>query len=153
MKKKLILSAAIILCIAVGIFFIADKNDKLSYSKCVGEYEDTELINRCIEKGESYAIGVNSKGKPVFKDINAAFEQAKADYALGFEYLHKYEHLPEISRKQSVWSAYFLKAMEANPPMTVENYDIIKKQCIDITKFFDIYENSFKPAAQWLGEG
>jgi hypothetical protein len=145
MKRKIIIAMLILIPVVALIVSVAVVKDRLSYSKCVGECENTELANRWLEKGEAYEVGVNSKGQPIFKNSEAAFEQAKIDYQLGFDYLYQYEHLPVLSEKPSVCNKYYIQAMQANPPMTVENYEIIKTQCIEITRFLGMYLRSFKP--------
>lgn len=145
MKKKIIFRVCIILCVVCTIFFVADRNKKLSYSQCVGEFERTEFVNKWLEKGEVYAVGVNSRGNAIFKDRKAAYEQAKNDYKKAFDYLYEYKHLPELSSKASVCTRYYTEAMQANVPMTVHDYEEIQKQCNEAAGFLEIYLNSFEP--------
>lgn len=145
MKRKVVMFMVVFIPIVIVISSIVVVKDRLSYSKCVGECENVELANRWREKGKAYEIGVNSKGKPIFKDAKAAFEQAKSDYKLGFDYLYQYTDVPVLSRKASVCHQYYIQAMQANPPITVKEYETIRTQCIEITCFLEKYLNSFKP--------
>lgn len=118
MRKKILCAIVIIVPIVIVLISIAVINNRLSYSKCVGECENTELVEHW---------------------------RAKFDYRQGFDYLYQYKKLPVLSGTPSVCDKYFLYAMQANPPMTVKDYEIIKRQCKEIAGFLDIYLNSFKP--------
>lgn len=145
MRKKILCAIVIIVPIVIVLISIAVINNRLSYSKCVGECENTKLVEYWRAKGEAYELGVNSRGQVIFKDAKLAFEQAKFDYKQGFDYLYQYKKLPVLSGSPSVCDKYFLYAMQANPPMTVKDYEIIKRKCKEIAGFLDIYLNSFKP--------
>lgn len=144
MKKKILLTSSILIIIGTLFAIIVIHNQKISYSKVVGEYSNTDFVDKWESLGENYSIGVNSRGYPIFKNTDAAFEQAKNDFSEGFEYLHKYKGLPEVSKNLSVLEKYKQEAAQANPPMTAENYEEAKKQCLKIAQFVDTYENSFQ---------
>lgn len=141
-KNLLISSFFCIICVVLIIVFI-DNQQKKSYAKVVGEYSDTSLTNLWANKGEAYSIGMNAKGRPVFKDLDAAFEQAQVDFSKGFAYLYQYKKLPKLSKRKSVWKQYHKQSFQANPPMTVPDYEEIGEQCRWICAFFSIYADSF----------
>ncbi|EOR19963.1 hypothetical protein A500_19434 [Clostridium sartagoforme AAU1] len=75
-------------------------------------------------------------GMPVFKDANKAFKQAKIDFAYGFDFIKDEFNLNKVNR--FYWKPYKTYGWQ----VTTED-DELKKQCLDISVFFDIYENSF----------
>ena len=101
------------------------------------------LVERWQQYGEAYAIGANKDGMPIFKDRKAAMKQAKKDYGLGFEYLREYRNFPKISDNPKVCQQYKMLGWQTVPPMTVENYEEIGRQCGMVSRFLDIYCNSF----------
>ena len=109
----------------------------------MGECDNQELVERWQQYGEAYAIGANKDGMPIFKDREAAMKQAKKDYGLGFEYLREYRNFPKISDNPKVCQQYKMLGWQTVPPMTVENYEEIGRQCGMVSRFLDIYCNSF----------
>lgn len=75
-------------------------------------------------------------------------EQAKNDYKLGFDYLYQHTDVPVLTRNSSVCVQYFVQAVNIKIPETIQDYDIIKKQCSEIAGFLSIYLNSFEPAQE-----
>lgn len=105
-------------------------------SSVVGEYNVSEL-NIDFGTNEAYEIGANYKGMPIFKNTDKALAQAISDYQLGFESLAAEFNLEPISHENyEMYKAYGWQTNVSD--------EMIKQQCIDITGFFDIYENSFK---------
>ena len=113
-----------VLVLVIMTVCVVQVRQKVLYDSVVGACSNQELTDRWQSRGEAYDIGVNSKGMVIFKDRKAALKQALKDYELGFEYLQAYQHLTKV-------------------PMTVENYEKIGQQCIQIAAFMKIYLNSF----------
>lgn len=131
MKKSFIT----ILTICMTLMFTACGNSK---SKVVREYDISNLGGDFLKSGnEAYAIGANKEGKPIFIDTDKAFNQALIDFAEGFAAIERECGLEPISEKN--WEEYKTYGWQ----LTTDNEDI-RKQGIQITQFFDIYENSFK---------
>ncbi|WP_291958178.1 M56 family metallopeptidase [Mahella sp.] len=107
-------------------------------SKVVSEYEYIDnLGGDFVRSGiEAYAIGANRDGMPVFKNPDAAFAQAKKDYADGFAEIAKEFDLDPVSKNN-----YDLYKIYGWQLTTKEQ--AIRKQGVTISQFFDIYENSF----------
>ncbi len=129
--------AVSILSIAVIVGCAANPNHAEKPLEAVGEYEGNTLGGEFLKSGKSaYDIGVSQYGRPIFKDADAAFEQALEDYADGFEYIADSFGLPSITKyNYGLYKTYGWQAAS-------ENEDIYS-QCRAITQFFDIYENSF----------
>ena len=108
-------------------------------AEVVNEYEDIDKLgSEFIHSGvEAYEIGADKNGMPVFKDPDAALEQAKEDFAEGFKQLENEFDLKPVSKDN--WDGYKIYGWQT----TSEDADIAK-QCMEITSFFDIYENSYK---------
>lgn len=86
---------------------------------------------------EAYSLGENSKGMPIFEDIDKALAQAIIDYADGFKAIEEQYNLKPVSKKN--WRDYKTYGWQLN----IEDENIIK-QGVAISRFFDFYENSFQ---------
>ncbi len=133
-----------VILIGLMIGCILYTTHKNTYAKVVGNCENKSLVDYWEQFGESYAIGVNAEGYPIFRDMDAAFEQAQIDWAEGFAYLYQYTDAPKFSKKRKVLKKYKLNAfLQTSVPMTVENYEEIERQCRIIAKFAGIYLDSY----------
>ncbi len=144
MKKRYRNILVIVIFMIFTAVYLVYAEKKIDYSKVVGNCENKSLVDYWEQFGESYAIGVNAEGYPIFRDMDAAFEQAQIDWAEGFAYLYQYTDAPKFSKKRKVLKKYKLNAfLQTSVPMTVENYEEIERQCRIIAKFVDIYLNSY----------
>lgn len=126
---------AIVLIMSIMLMITACGN---SNGEVVGEYDTSELRGDFIKSGnDAYDIGVNKDGMPIFKDNDKAFNQALIDYADGFSAIQKEFDLKAIGEKS--WEEYATYGWQ----LSTDDKDILK-QGKEITRFFDIYENSFK---------
>ena len=74
---------------------------------------------------------------PIFKHHNKAFQQAQIDFKQGFEATsEEYELKPVNKRNYKDYMAYTWQLETKD--------ETVRQQGLMITKFFDIYENSFK---------
>jgi hypothetical protein len=143
-KKRIVLMIFSVLVLVIMTVCVVQVRQKVLYDSVVGACSNQELTDRWQSRGEAYDIGVNSKGMVIFKDRKAALKQALKGYELGFEYLQAYQHLPKVSGSPKVCRKYALTAsQQTSVPMTVENYEKIGQQCIQIAAFMKIYLNSF----------
>lgn len=137
MKKyyTIVLITAIILIMGIVFMITTCGNPN---GEVVGEYDTSKLGGDFIKSGnDAYNIGANKDGMPIFKDNDKAFNQALIDYADGFLAIQKEFDLKLISKKS--WGEYATYGWQ----LSTDDKDILK-QGQEITKFFDIYENSFK---------
>ena len=142
-KKRIIAAVAVTVVLIAAIVAVPVIRREICYGTVVGECDNQELVERWQQYGEAYAIGANKDGMPIFKDRKAAMKQAKKDYGLGFEYLREYRNFPKISDNPKVCQQYKMLGWQTVPPMTVENYEEIGRQCGMVSRFLDIYCNSF----------
>lgn len=138
LKRKSILVivvALVIIGIAAIIYYNkASTPSNPKYSKVVGEYSSSLATD--FGGGKAYAIGVNSKGMPVFKNLDEAFSQALIDYKDGFATIQRECFLLPINKLN--WREYGIYGWQ------IETEDEnIQTQCMRISQFFDVYENSF----------
>ncbi|MGM9928377.1 MAG: hypothetical protein ACI35P_10565 [Bacillus sp. (in: firmicutes)] len=105
-------------------------------SKVVGEYDTSRLSEDFGNEG-AYEIGANIAGMPVFKDTEKALQQAQIDFRKGFEATAEEYSLEPVSH--SNYKDYKTYAWNLGT-----KDEIAKQQGIMITKFMDIYENSFE---------
>lgn len=106
-----------------------------SPSKVVDDYDNSQLSANFGDK-EAYEIGANAKGMPIFKDPEMALQQAQNDYKKGFDATRVEFNLMPISNKN--YKDYMTYAWQ----LETKDETVIK-QGILVSKFLDIYENSF----------
>lgn len=125
----LILFFGVTICGQIGI-----PKENPRYSKVVAPYDTGTLPTDFV--GEAYAMGANSRHKPVFKDRDAAFQKALVDFKDGFRALQQQYWL--LPPGKLTWRRYKIYGWQL-----VTKDRSLQKQGADISCFFDIYENSF----------
>lgn len=145
MKKNLIaIYLFVLFFIILGSFLIYSRYPKYDTNKAyVSEY----IVGDKGVKGNvdityfgnnpAYKIGANREGYAVFKNPEQAFSQMKVDYAKGITAIQKEYRLMLLSRWNfKEYESYGWQFMKTDDADAV-------KQAKDITKFMDIYDNSF----------
>lgn len=107
-----------------------------SLSTVVDEY-DVSKLSHDFGDNKAYEIGANVEGMPIFKDTQKALKQAKVDYKEGFEAVAKEFKLEPISHHN--YQDYKKYAWQ----ITVKDNNL-QQEGVEISKFLDIYENSFE---------
>ena len=137
-----LLVAAVILCLAVAVCFLTDPFASVR-NPSVQEYvPGAEGILGSVDKesleslSPDFAIGADRYGRAVFKDPYKAFNAFKALYAEGIALIRQENDLPPITRTK--YSAYKKLGWQATTG-TAE----AQTQAAFVSKFLDIYENSF----------
>jgi len=124
-------SMKMMICIAL-LTFLAACN---SPSKVVNDY-DTSQLSTDFGDNEAYEIGANAQGMPIFKDHMKALQQAQIDYKQGFDAtVVEYDLLP-------INNENYRDYMKLAWQLEVKD-EMIKQQGVMVSKFLDIYENSF----------
>ncbi|MGE4354477.1 MAG: M56 family metallopeptidase [Oscillospiraceae bacterium] len=132
-----IIIAALASCIVVAVCFLTNPKTGEDPAKVVGEYDTSSLGGAFATSGNSaYKIGMNAYGMPVFADMDAAFDAILEDCAEGFAYLSNEFSLPAVTKQN-------YEAYKAYGWQTGASNEAVRKQCVEISQFFDIYENSF----------
>lgn len=106
-------------------------------SVVVMEYDMSQLPSD-FGGDEVYLIGANGKGIPVFVYPDRAFEQALIDYKDGFKAIQREFYLLPVSR--FTWKPYKAYGWQ----LSSEDERLVD-QGYEISRFLDIYENSFSP--------
>ncbi|MDL4839108.1 hypothetical protein [Aquibacillus rhizosphaerae] len=110
--------------------------DNLTLSTVVDEYDVSKLSSN-YGNNKAYEIGANVEGLPIFKDAQKALNQIKLDCKEGFEAVATEFELNPISHKN--YEDYKKYAWQ----ITVKDKSV-QQQGVEISKFLDIYENSFE---------
>lgn len=132
-KMKKYYDMILIVCMVLMLTACSNPN-----SEVVHEYDTSKLGGDFVKSNnEAYDIGANKDGMPIFKDVDKAFNQALIDYADGITAIQREFDLKPISSKN--WEEYKTYGWQ----LSTDDKDILK-QGGEITRFFDIYENSFK---------
>ncbi|MEV5026599.1 hypothetical protein [Paenibacillus sp. LPE1-1-1.1] len=106
-----------------------------SPSKVVDDY-DTSQLSADFGGNDAYEIGANAKGMPIFKDHKKALQQAQIDYKQGFDATAVEYDLMPIGNENYRDYKKFARQLETKDEM-------VKQQGVMVSKFLDIYENSF----------
>ncbi len=142
-NKKMINMFFMFMIVTLIIFYVFNRYTRIDYP-----YTQEYIIGQSNIKGSvdveyfskndlKFEIGANEYGYAVFKEPNIAFKVLKEKYSDGISLIKREYHLPPLSH------------------YTYKIYGIYGSQCITgtknekiqadfISKFFDIYENSFK---------
>lgn len=138
-----VIAASVILCVVVAVCFLTDPISGIR-NPWVQEYTpgaEGILGNVDKEKYESihpdFAIGADRYGRAVFKDPYQAFDTMVELYAQGLALIQEENDLPPISRDN--YAAY-----QAYGWQMTSGSEEAQDQAAFITKFLDIYENSFE---------
>ena len=105
----------------------------------VAECEESQIENAAfpVNTKEAYRVGLNKEGKMIFYSTQAALEQLKEDYGEALAQLQEEFELKDVTERTI--HMYGVLGWQS----TTEN-EALKKECRDITDFFNIYEHSFK---------
>ena len=137
-----VLILALILCVAVAVCFLTDPvpyirnpwvRDYIPGGDGILGSIDPEFYESI---SEDFAIGADRYGRAVFKDPHKAFDTFTTLYAEGIALIQEQNGLTPISGKN--YSAYKKLGWQ-----TTSGPDEAQKQARFVTKFLDIYENSF----------
>lgn len=137
-----VLILALILCVAVAVCFLTDPvpyirnpwvRDYIPGGDGILGSIDPEFYESI---SEDFAIGADRYGRAVFKDPHKAFDTFTTLYAEGIALIQEQNGLTPISGKN--YSAYKKLGWQ-----TTSGPDEAQEQARFVTKFLDIYENSF----------
>lgn len=132
-----IIIAALVSCAVVAVCFLTNPRTDQDPAKVVGEYDVSLLGGAFVTSGNPvYQIGRNAYGMPVFINSDAAFDAILDDCADGFAYFSNEFDLPAVTKRE--YEAYKTYGWQ-----TDASHETVRKQCVEISQFFDIYENSF----------
>ena len=133
---------AVVLCAAVAVCFLTDPISAVR-NPWVQEYVPGEPgILGSVDKSKyesisgDFAIGADKYGRAVFKDPHRAFDTFTALYADGISLIQKENDLRPISKRN--YTAYKKLGWQ-----TTSGPETARAQAAFVTKFLDIYENSF----------
>lgn len=146
MKRKISLLFIIVLLIGLGIYFYntkGNKNDDLIINPYTQEYVSGQGnikgdvdIEKYKSISEKFDIGADENGYAVFKDPYRAFYEFEVLYSKGIEAIEKEFHLKPMTKDRfQVYKTYGWQ-------ITKSTYEE-QKQARFVTRFLDIYENSF----------
>ena len=139
--KKFFIILGILIVVFGGIFVIVKQGSVPIFfsvqeyiprvKNCKGEVDK----NYFLEKSSDFEIGANIKGEAVFKHPNKAFKRLINDYGQVLKKIEEENHLAKISKKN--YRVYMQYGWQ------VSGTDDEQAQGQFVTKFLDIYENSF----------
>jgi len=133
-----ILSGIAILIVAVICVVNPKSASQEAPSKVVGEYDVSSLGGAYLESGNpAYEIGANIYGKPVFVDAAKAFKAMKEEYSDALELIREQFDLSSITKRN--YDAYKVYGAQV-----VTEDESLRKKCVAVSQFLDIYENSFE---------
>lgn len=145
MNKKILFVISSFFIITILVFLVLNSLDNVydKDKKWVKEYVvgDEGILGNVdisdLGNNSAYDIGADKDGYAVFKNPDKAFKQMQKDYALGLEAIKREYNLFSISDVN--WKEYGTYGWQLTETTDTETI----RQAIMITKFMDIYENSF----------
>ena len=148
-KKKILMIVTIILIILFTIIigkillvkygFAYDNDLKYAqiYIKNEGNIKGNVDINEFGKISTHFDIGANKYGKAVFKNPSNAFKHLKKEYAEGIKLIKDEFNLPNLSN-------FTYKAYKTYGWQVTKGTKKAKEEAKFVSKFLDIYENSFR---------
>ena len=137
MKNKeilFIILLSLILCYPVISIHIFENKQSDIYKNAVEEYNAIN-INPYFNTKEAYEMGLNSLGKPIFKNVKGAFKQAMSDFKKSCEFL---ETELQFGTVQYNWQEYVQQ--RAWQPQCEEE---LQYEMNLLFTFLNVYKNSF----------
>jgi beta-lactamase regulating signal transducer with metallopeptidase domain len=138
-----IIVVAVITCIVTAVCFLTNPINDSARNPYVQEYTPGQgNIRGSVDTAsfeqisEDFAIGADQYGIAVFKDPNKAFETFRTLYANGIALIQKENDLPPFSQK--TYDLYKTYGWQ-----TTTGTEKQQAQATFVTKFLDVYENSF----------
>lgn len=101
-----------------------------------GNIQGNVDVEYFIEKDSRFAIGADKDGMAVFKNPNEAYEALLESYSSGISLIQTENNLSDISQKN--YDDYKIYGWQVTTGSQEE-----KEEAQFVSKFFDIYENSF----------
>lgn len=133
--RKCFISGLCILSVIILVVICYQYRINSLYAKVAAPIPANQ-IPAFLDDKDAYALGLNSFGTPVFENPEEAFQQAGIDYASGIEAIQEQFQLEPIS--PSNWNPYKVYGAQ----IVLEDA-ALREECINVSKFFDYYENSF----------
>lgn len=132
MKRKLYL-----LCISLfAVLSLVGCNRKVKHPSVSTNGE--MWVGEVTTNDDAYLLGEDASGKLVFVNPNKAYDLFAKDYEEEIQFIQKEFDLPPIN-KRNTYEPYKTYGSQS---ATTDKY--MRKKCLDISRFFDIYENSFE---------
>lgn len=117
----------------VGMFIIFDS---IYYSSCPYYSGDVSQWQNDFPPHSAYQLALSKEGKPVFVNPKKALKQAKVDYSDAITHVKSQYHLLPVSK-------YYYKPYGTYGAQIITDDEMLRKQGYELSKFIDIYENSF----------
>jgi hypothetical protein len=146
MLKRNIIFVTFLICFFIGlsIFLSVLLYNKTKpnpkYAKVVAEYNKNgktgNEFGKSYGQSKHYEVGINCVNKTVFKNPRKALRQFKKDYKMSIKAIKDEFNLGILIFD---WRKYGTYGWQ----VTTDNKEL-KKECLEVTSFFDIYENSFQ---------
>ncbi len=133
--KRFFLSTLCILSAIILLVVFYQYRTTNLYAKVVAPITE-DRIPAFLENKDAYVLGLNSFGTPVFENPEEAFQQACTDYSSGIAAIQQQFQLEPIS--SSNWKPYGVYGTQI-----ITEDQTLQEECLNVSKFFDYYENSF----------
>ena len=145
-KKARIIGIAAFLTVmlSLGYYVIRSYGIYAESDKIVAEYSGAADMSLYMGN-EAWEFGENKYGEPVFKDPRKAFDHARDKFSKVIEYIWRSEKDHNLYIHGFDYNHFQYYKVFAWQVQT--DNEEIRKQGVELTKFLDIYENSFK---KWL---
>lgn len=143
-KKKWIITIAFIILVLIGLYLLYVKTSDRITHPAVQEYvPDAQGMQGDVDTAyllahsKDFVVGATKEGMAVFKDPYKAMETLKQQYAPAIDSIRKEFHLQPLNHGSfSDYKTYGWQVSLGDPAE--------KENCLFVSQFLDIYENSFE---------
>ena len=134
-KSSIFITCVFIMAVAVLAWFFHQNRMENLYGNVIGPVSEEQVPDFLMGK-PAYAMGINSKGMPVFEYPDDAFAEAAMDFQTGIAAIQGQFDLEPFT--PSNWEPY----KNYGAQITTED-ETLREECMRVSIFLDFYDNSF----------
>lgn len=138
-KSKILIILGVIICVAyLNGFFVHPKlMNTQNYEPNTGNIKGSVNVSALLKENDAFEVGANQYGYAVYKNPAKAFYFLRKEYKEGINCIQKEFHLLPLTQLN------YKQYMTYGWQVTTGTKEA-RNQAAFVTRFFDIYENSYE---------